>query len=83
MVIVILRLLLSLFPSELIASQVVNLTDNLSIGVILLVGWAGVFQASRSGFQEMWQQVISMISTSFGARLPRHAHIKVAWKLKR
>ncbi len=61
LVIVILRLLLSLFPSEQIASQMVNLTDTLSIGAIWLVGWVGVFLAPRSGFSEMWQPDISNI----------------------
>lgn len=61
LVIVILRLLLSLFPSEQIASQMVNLTDTLSIGAIWLVGWVGVFLAPRSGFSEMWQSDISNI----------------------
>ena len=57
-VIVVLRLLLSLFPSEQIASQMVNLTDNLSIGAIWLVGWVGVFLAPRTGFTDMWQNDI-------------------------
>jgi hypothetical protein len=58
-VIVILRLLFSLFPSEQIASQMVNLTDNLSIGSIWLVGWVGVFLAPRTGFADMWQKDIT------------------------
>jgi hypothetical protein len=60
-VIVILRLLISLFPSEQIASQMVNLTDTLSIGAIWLVGWVGVFLAPRTGFAAMWQPDISNI----------------------
>jgi hypothetical protein len=60
-VIVILRLLISLFPSEQIAVQMVNLTDTLSIGAIWLVGWVGVFLAPRTGFAEMWQKDISNI----------------------
>ena len=58
-VIVVLRLLLSLFPSGQIASQMVNLTDTFSIGAIWLVGWVGVFLAPRAGFAEMWQVEIS------------------------
>ena len=58
-VIVILRLLLALFPSGQIASQMVNLTDSLSIGAIWLVGWVGVFLAPRTGFAEMWQPDVS------------------------
>src|SRR4030042_4058720 len=60
-VIVILRLLFSLFPSEQIASQMVNLTDNLSIGSIWLVGWVGVFLAPRTGFADMWQKDIKTL----------------------
>ena len=58
-VIVVLRLLLSLFPSGQIASQMVNLTDTFSIGAIWLIGWVGVFLAARAGFAEMWQEDIS------------------------
>lgn len=58
-VIVLLRLLLSLFPSEQVASQMVNLTDSLSIGAIWLVGWVGVFLAPRTGFADMWQKDIT------------------------
>ena len=54
-VIVALRLLLLLFPSWQIASQMVNLTDTFSIGAIWLVGWVGVILAARAGFAEMWQ----------------------------
>lgn len=54
-VIVILRLLISVFPSEQIASQMVNLTDTLSIGAIWVVGWVGVYLAPRTGFASMWQ----------------------------
>ena len=39
----------------------VNLTDTISIGAIWLIGWVGVFLASRSGFPEMWQADISNI----------------------
>lgn len=57
--IVILRLLMSLFPAGLIASQMVNLTDNVSVGAIWLVGWIGVFLAPGTGFTGMWQAGIS------------------------
>jgi hypothetical protein len=59
LVIIFLRLLLGLFPSTLIASQMVNLTDNLSIALIWLGGWVGVALAPRAGFAGMWQAGIS------------------------
>jgi hypothetical protein len=58
-VIVVLRLLLSLFPAGQIASQMVNLTDSFSIGAIWLIGWVGIILAPRAGFAEMWQVDIS------------------------
>ncbi len=58
-VIVILRLLITLFPPSQIASQMVNLTDNLSIGAIWVIGWVGVYLAPGTGFAGMWQADIS------------------------
>jgi membrane protease YdiL (CAAX protease family) len=58
-VIIILRLLISLFPPGLIASQMVNLTDNLSIAAIWAGGWVGVYLAPSTGFAGMWQPGIS------------------------
>jgi len=58
-VIIILRLLINLFPPGLIASQMVNLTDSISIGAIWLVGWVGVYLAPKTGFAGMWQKEIS------------------------
>jgi len=60
-VIVILRLLISIFPAGQIASQMVNLTDSLSIGAIWVVGWVGVYLAPGTGFTGMWQKEISNI----------------------
>jgi len=60
-VIVILRLLISIFPPDQIASQMVNLTDSLSIGAIWAVGWVGVYLAPGTGFAGMWQKDISNI----------------------
>ena len=60
-VIVILRLLISIFPAGQIASQMVNLTDSLSIGAIWVVGWVGVYLAPGTGFAGMWQREISNI----------------------
>ncbi len=57
--IVILRLLISIVPPGQIASQMVNLTDNLSIGAIWVVGWVGVYLASGTGFAGLWQKDIS------------------------
>lgn len=54
-VIIVLRLLLMLFPAGQIASQMVNLTDTLSVGAIWMLGWVGVYLAARTGFAEMWQ----------------------------
>ena len=59
--IILLRLLISLFPPGLIASQMVNLTDNLSIAAIWLGGWVGVYLAPRAGFTGMWQKGVSQI----------------------
>jgi hypothetical protein len=59
LLIILLRLLLSLFPTSLIASQMVNLTDNLSIAAIWLGGWVGVYLAPGSGFAGMWQADVS------------------------
>ncbi len=56
-----LRLLVSLFPDEQIASQMVNLTDSLSIGAIWVVGWVGVILAPGTGFTAMWGQGISWL----------------------
>jgi len=53
-VIIILRLMLLLFPPDQIAPQMVNLTDNLSIAAIWLLGWAGVILGPRTGFTDMW-----------------------------
>jgi hypothetical protein len=58
-VIISLRGLISLFPPGMIASQMVNLTDNLSIGAIWVVGWVGVYLAPGTGFSGMWQKDIS------------------------
>jgi hypothetical protein len=60
-VIIILRLLISIFPPGQIASQMVNLTDTLSIGAIWVVGWVGVYLAPGTGFAGMWQKDISNI----------------------
>ncbi len=57
--IILLRVLISLFPPGLIASQMVNLTDNLSIAAIWIGGWIGVYLAPRAGFAGMWQQGVS------------------------
>ena len=59
-VIIVLRLLINLFPPGLIASQMVNLTDSLSIGAIWLIGWVGVYLAPGTGFAGMWQKDISL-----------------------
>jgi hypothetical protein len=59
--IIVLRLLLMLFPPGLVASEMINLTDNLSIGAIWLLGWVGVFLAPRVDFAEMWQSDISQL----------------------
>jgi hypothetical protein len=58
-VIIILRLLINLFHSGQTASQIINLTDTLSIGVIWLIGWVGVYLAPGTGFTGMWQRDIS------------------------
>jgi membrane protease YdiL (CAAX protease family) len=58
-VIVILRLLISIFPPGQIASQMVNLTDTLSIGTIWVIGWVGVYLSPGTGFAGMWQKDIS------------------------
>jgi len=58
-VIIVLRLLIILFPSGQTASQIINLTDTLSIGVIWLIGWVGVYLAPGTGFTGMWQKGIS------------------------
>lgn len=58
-VIIMLRLLIGLLPADLIASPMVNLTDNLSIGAIWAVGWVGVYLAPVTGFTGMWQKEIS------------------------
>jgi hypothetical protein len=58
-VIVLLRLLIALFPAEQIAPQMVNLTDSLTIGVIWLVGWVGVYLAPSTGFAGMWLADVS------------------------
>ncbi len=60
-VIVILRLLLLLFPTDQIAPQMVNLTDSLSIAAIWLVGWVGVYLAPGTGFAGLWQVDISNV----------------------
>jgi hypothetical protein len=60
-VIVILRLLITIFPPGQIASQMVNLTDTLSIGAIWVVGWVGVYLAPGTGFAGMWQKEISNV----------------------
>lgn len=60
-VVVILRLLISIFPAGQIASQMVNLTDSLSIGAIWVVGWVGVYLAPGTGFAGMWQKETSNI----------------------
>lgn len=58
-VIIILRLVIELFPPGQIASQMVNLTDSISIGAIWIVGWVGVYLAPGTGFAGMWQGDIS------------------------
>jgi membrane protease YdiL (CAAX protease family) len=58
-IIIILRLLISVFPSGQTASQIINLTDTLSIAVIWLLGWVGVYLAPGTGFAGMWQKGIS------------------------
>jgi len=58
-VIIILRLLISIFPPGQIASQMVNMTDSLSIGAIWVVGWVGVSLAPGTGFAGMWLKDIS------------------------
>jgi hypothetical protein len=58
-VIIVLRLLINLFPSGQTASQIINLTDTLSMGVIWLIGWVGVYLAPGTGFTGMWQKDIS------------------------
>ncbi len=68
-VIVILRLLITIFPPGQIASQMVNLTDTLSIGAIWVVGWVGVYLAPGTGFAGMWQAGYLHIQT-----LPRSPH---------
>jgi hypothetical protein len=60
-VIIVLRLLISLFPAGQIPVQMVNLTDSLSIGAIWLVGWVGVYLAPGTGFAGMWQAGISNV----------------------
>jgi hypothetical protein len=60
-VVVILRRLISIFPAGQIASQMVNLTDSLSIGAIWVVGWVGVYLAPGTGFAGMWQKETSNI----------------------
>jgi membrane protease YdiL (CAAX protease family) len=57
--IVVLRFLISLFPSGQTASQIINLSDSLSIAAIWLVGWVGVYLAPGTGFAGMWQKDIS------------------------
>ena len=59
--IIIFRLLIYIFPSELIATQMVNLTDTLSIIAIWAVGWVGVYLGRGTGFSGMWQKDISPI----------------------
>jgi membrane protease YdiL (CAAX protease family) len=58
-IIIILRLLISVFPSGQTVSQIINLTDTLSIAVIWLLGWVGVYLAPGTGFAGMWQKGIS------------------------
>lgn len=58
-VIIILRALISLFPSGQTASQIINLTDTLSIVVIWLLGWVGVYLAPGTGFAGMWQDGVT------------------------
>lgn len=58
-VIIVLRLLIILFPSGQTASQIINLTDTLSIGVIWIIGWVGVYLAPGTGFTGMWQKDVS------------------------
>ncbi len=59
LVIIAFRLLISLFPEGLIASQMINLTDTLSIAAIWVVGWVGVYLAPGTGFAGMWQKEIT------------------------
>jgi hypothetical protein len=58
-IIIVLRLLINLFPSGRTASQIINLADTLSIGVIWLIGWVGVYLAPGTGFTGMWQKSVS------------------------
>ncbi len=58
-VIIVLRLLIDLFPAGQIASEMINLTDTISIAGIWVVGWIGIFMARRAGFTAMWQPGIS------------------------
>jgi hypothetical protein len=60
-IIIVLRLLINLFPSGRTASQIINLADTLSIGVIWLIGWVGVYLAPGTGFTGMWQKCVSNI----------------------
>ncbi len=57
--IILLRLLIGLFPSELISSQMVNLTDTLSIVAIWVGGWVGVYLAPAAGFASLWQKDVT------------------------
>ncbi len=57
-VILALRLLLMLFPAVQSSTQNVNITDPLSLVVIWLGGWIGVYLASGTGFAAMWDKEI-------------------------
>jgi hypothetical protein len=59
LMIIILRALIYLFPPGMIASQMVNLIDIRSIGLLWLLGWVGVYLAPASGISGMWQENIS------------------------
>ena len=59
--IIALHFLIGLFPSEMISTQMVNLTDTLSIAAIWVVGWVGVYLAKGTGFAGMWQKDISPV----------------------
>jgi hypothetical protein len=59
LVIIALRLLITLFPSGETASPIINLADSLSIGIIWLIGWVGVYLAPGTGFAGMWQKGVS------------------------